>query len=66
MDATTLGMGDDAAAAQILYFLPIGLRGQVMGDVEAAKFGDIVIAGHGYFLLVGSREDAENAAAASQ
>ena len=51
MDIATFGMGDDAAAAQILDFLPIGLGGQVMGDVETAEFGDVVIAGHFLILL---------------
>ena len=39
-------MGDDAAAAQIFDFLPIGLCGQVVGHIKAAEFGDVVIAGH--------------------
>jgi hypothetical protein len=29
-------MGDDPASAQILDFLPVGLRGQMVGDVQAA------------------------------
>ena len=49
MDVATFGMGDDPASAQILDFLPVGLRGQVVGDVETAKLGDVVIAGHGIF-----------------
>jgi hypothetical protein len=39
-------MGDDPATAQILYFLPIGLRGQMVGDVQTAQFGDVVITWH--------------------
>jgi hypothetical protein len=39
-------MGDDAASAEVLNFLPVGLGGQMVRDVEAAKFGDVVIAGH--------------------
>ena len=46
MDVTSVGMGNDPAAAQIFDFLPVGLGGQVMGDIHAAKFGDVVIAGH--------------------
>src|SRR3546814_12893497 len=45
-DIGALGMGDDPAAAECLDFRPIGLRGQMMRDVEAAQFGDVVIAGH--------------------
>jgi hypothetical protein len=47
VDVAAFGMGYDAAAAHVLDLLPIGLRGQVVGDVEALEFGDIVIAGHG-------------------
>ncbi len=35
MDIATLGMGDNPAAAQIFDLLPVGLGGQMMGDVEA-------------------------------
>ncbi|SBV32890.1 protein of unknown function [uncultured Sphingopyxis sp.] len=45
-DMAALGMGDDAAAAERLDFGPIGLRGKMVRDVEAAQFGDVVIAGH--------------------
>ena len=46
VDVAAIGMGDDPAAAKIFNFLPVGLRGQVMGDVKAAKFSDVVIAWH--------------------
>ena len=46
-----LGMGDDAAAAERLDLGPVGLRGQMVRDVEAAEFGDVVIAGNGLFLI---------------
>src|SRR3546814_20834259 len=46
VDIAALGMGDDAAAAQAFDFGPVGLRGQMVRDVEAAQFGDVVIAGH--------------------
>jgi hypothetical protein len=46
MDVATFGMGDNPASAQILDFLPVGLRGQMVGDVQAAKFGYIIIAWH--------------------
>jgi hypothetical protein len=39
-------MGDDPASAQIFYLLPVGLCGQMVGDVQTAKFGDVVIAWH--------------------
>jgi hypothetical protein len=44
-------MGDDAAAAQIFDFLPVGLGGEVVCDVKAAEFGDVVIAGHDKILF---------------
>src|SRR3546814_20635647 len=46
VDIAALGMGDDAAAAQAFDFGPVDLRGQMVRDVEAAQFGDVVIAGH--------------------
>src|SRR3546814_8721267 len=42
VDIAALGMGDDAAAAQAFDFGPVGLRGQMVRDVEAAQFGDVV------------------------
>ena len=42
-----LGTGDDGRPAQLLHQAVIRLSGKVMGDVEAAELGDIVIAqGH--------------------
>src|SRR3546814_10375202 len=43
VDIAALGMGDDAAAAQAFDFGPVDLRGQMVRDVEAAQFGDVVI-----------------------
>src|SRR3546814_20131405 len=54
VDIAALGMGDDAAAAQAFDFGPVGLRGHMVRDVEAAQFGDVVIAGH---KLVPDHED---------
>ena len=51
VDVTALGVGDDAAAAELFDFGPIGLCGKMMRDVEAAQFGDVVIAGHVKLLI---------------
>ena len=53
MDITAFGMSDDPAAAKVFYFLPIGLGGKVMRDIEAAKFCDVVIARHWEFSGIG-------------
>ena len=55
IDVAAVGMGDNAAAAQVFDFLPVGLGGKVVCDVEAAKFGDVVIAGHDGFLNIQRR-----------
>src|SRR5690606_27906287 len=45
-DVAALGMGDDPAAAERFDLGPVGLGGQMVCDVEALEFGDVVIAGH--------------------
>ncbi len=48
VDETALRAGDDAAAAQVALQPVVGLGRQVVGHIEATKFGDIVVAqGHG-------------------
>jgi hypothetical protein len=54
VNGATLGAGDDAAAPQLDHQLMILLAGQVMGEVEPAQLGDIVVAdrrGHDRVLL---------------
>jgi hypothetical protein len=51
MNITAFGVSNDSATAQILDFLPVGLRGQMVGDVQTAEFGDVVIAWHIYVPL---------------
>ena len=46
-DVAAFGMRNDAAAAEPFDFGPIGLRGKMVRNVEAAQFGDVVIARHG-------------------
>ncbi len=50
IDVATVGMGDDAAAAHIFDQLVILLGGQMVRDVEAFEFSDIIIAWHGQSL----------------
>ena len=43
-DPAAIGAGDDAAAAAGFDIGEIRLRRQMMGDIEPAQFGDIVVA----------------------
>ena len=47
-DPAAVGAGDDAAAAGRAHLAVVLLGRQVMGDVQSAKFGDVVVfQGHG-------------------
>ena len=51
MDIAPIGMGNYSATTEIFNFLPVGLSRQMMRDVEATKFRDVVIAWHDVILL---------------
>ena len=51
INITALGMRDDPAAAHILDQLIILLRGQMMRDIEAFEFGNIIVASHKFILV---------------
>ena len=53
IDGRALGAGDDAAAALLGDDLVVGLGGQVVRQVQALQFGDVIVAdrgGHGSHL----------------
>jgi hypothetical protein len=59
VDIAALGMRDDPATAELFDFGPVGLRGKMVRDVEAAQFGDVVIAGHGKLLILRAAQGSE-------